>query len=57
MGSKEKRMIFKIRDAVRGAEYEGGLGKQVKLTYWLSGHAPRERSAAAAANEIQICKL
>lgn len=33
MGSKEKRMIFKVRDAVWGAEYEGGLGKQVKLTY------------------------
>lgn len=34
MGSKEKRMIFKVRDAVWGVEYEGGLGKQVILAQW-----------------------
>lgn len=48
IGSKEERMIFKVRDAVWGVEYEGGLGKQVKLTYWLSGHAPHERPASSS---------
>lgn len=48
MGFKEGTMIFKVRDAVLGVEYEGGLGKQVKLTFWLSGHAPRERPASSS---------
>lgn len=48
MGSKEGTMIFKVSDAVLGVEYEGGLGKQVKLTFWLRGQAPRERPASSS---------